>query len=105
MIWELACCCEQGQAFVYSRYPMVVDDDVQALKLCSKINGMLQRGALFLSGNSPVFRIRVDLTDAYGAYERLMEALEYSASVITHYWSVIQAVCCIEQSPEMGFEQ
>ena len=90
MVWELACRCRQGEALVYSRYPMTARDRTAALGVCSEANGALTRGAMFLQGDVPAFRIRADLGDPYGARERLAETLEYSAAVMARYWGGFQ---------------
>lgn len=93
MIWELACRCRQGEVLVYSRYPLLVRDRMAALEACSRANGALARGAMFLSGDTPTLRIRADLRDPYGARERLAETLEYSANVMVRFWGEMQAAC------------
>lgn len=93
MVWELACRCVQDEALVYSRYPMRATDRAAALAACDAANSTLTRGAMFLSGDVPTFRIRADLQDAYGARERLAQALEYSAAAMARYWGKMQAAC------------
>lgn len=93
MVWELACRCARDEALVYSRYPMRAGDRAAALAACDEANSALTRGAMFLSGDVPTFRIRADLQDAYGARERLAQALEYSAAAIVRYWGKMQSAC------------
>lgn len=93
MVWELACRCRPGEVLAYSRYPLSVCDRTAALDVCGSANGALTRGAMFLDGDAPTFRIRADLRDPYGARERLAETLEYSAAVMARYWGGIQATC------------
>ena len=93
MVWELACRCRQGEVLIYSRYPMTARERAAALEACGEANGALTRGAMFLQGETPAFRIRADLGDPYGARERLAEALEYSAAVMARYWGAFQNAC------------
>lgn len=93
MVWETACRCRQGEILIYSRYPLRTADQTAALAACCRANGALTRGAMFLAGGVPTYRIRADLQDPYGARERLAQALEYSAAAITRYWGGMQAAC------------
>lgn len=87
MLWEAECRPSPGQALVYGRYPFTVSDQGAALRLCSKINAKVVRGAMFLApGGRMVFRTRAELDDSYGARGRLAAALEYNAEVIAHFW-------------------
>ncbi len=96
MTWELACRCGPGEVLIYSRYPMRTWDPNAVLAVCGRANGKLKQGAMFLQEGIPLFRIRADLGDPYGARERLMEALEYSAAAVIRYWGEMQAVCSKE---------
>lgn len=93
MVWELACRCRRDEVLIYSRYPMAAREWAAALEACGEANGALTRGAMFLQGETPVFRIRADLGDPYSARERLAEALEYSAAVMARYWGAFQNAC------------
>lgn len=93
MVWELACRCRRGEVLAYSRYPMTAFDRAAALSMCSEANGALTRGAMFLQGETPAFRIRADLGEPYGARERLAETLEYSAAAMARYWGGFQKAC------------
>lgn len=93
MVWELACRCRENEVLIYNRYPMTAVNRAAAQEACGRANSVLTRGAMFLSGDTPVFRLRVGLYDPYDARERLAETLEYSAAAVVHYWRNLQSVC------------
>ena len=62
----------------------------------TQVNAALTRGGLFLSGERIVLRVSADLFDAYSAQESITRALEYSAGVMKHFWTQMEA--CAKQS-------
>ena len=88
MLWETACRPGEGALLLYGRFPFRCTDADTARRRCEELNRWLVRGALFLSEDgTPVYRCRAELDDVYGAEERIMAALRYSAQVMAHSWS------------------
>lgn len=86
MDWETECRCMAGGLLIYGRYPFEGEREKRE-RVCSRINSRLIHGALFLSEKGRVvYRNRASLEDPFGARERLKEALEYNAAVITRFW-------------------
>jgi hypothetical protein len=87
MLWELACRAREGELLIYARFPFSCRKPEEARSLCERANRTLTRGALFLGEDgAPVYRIRAELDDVYGAEERVEKALAFSAQVTARYW-------------------
>ncbi len=87
MLWETACRARDGALVFYSRFPFTCREPDRVLRLCGEINRQLIRGAVFPGEDgSPVYRCLAELDDVYGAEERIMEALRYSAGVMARWW-------------------
>ena len=87
MIRETACRACEGALLLYGRFPFRVADPDRARRVCEEINRRLVRGALYLAEDgSPVYRCRAELDDVFGAEDRIMAALQYSAQVTAWFW-------------------
>ena len=87
MLWETACRPSREALLIYARFPFRCREAETARKRCEEINRRLVRGALFLGEDGcPVYRCRAELDDVYGAEDRIVAALRYSAEVMARYW-------------------
>ena len=87
MLWETACRPSREALLFYARFPFRCREPDTARRRCEEINRRLVRGALFLGeDDSPGYRCRAELDDVYGAEERILAALRYSAEVVARYW-------------------
>ena len=57
---------------------------------------ILELSLIHISGERIVLRVSADLFDAYSAQESITRALEYSAGVMKHFWTQMEA--CAKQS-------
>ncbi len=93
MIWEISCCARPGSLLIYGRFPFQTASKERGRLICDRINRELIRGALYLTENGePVYRCRAELDDVYGAEERVLAALQYSAQVVSCFWGRLSGV-------------
>ena len=93
MLWEAACRPCKGALLLYSRFPFQCREPDRARQRCEEINRRLVRGAMFLAEDgNPVYRCRAELDDAFGAEDRIAEALKYSAQVMARYWGPLSGI-------------
>ena len=93
MLWETACRAGDSALLIYGCFPFRPKDTERAQRACGEINRRLVRGALYLTEDgSPVYRCRAELDDVYGAEERIMAALRYSAQVIAYSWGRLSGI-------------
>ena len=87
MTWETVCRPVEEALLFYARFPFRCRDAETARLRCEELNRRLVRGALFLGEDGgPVYRCRAELDDVYGAEDRIISALRYSAEIMAHYW-------------------
>lgn len=94
--WETVCRYAPQTVMIYGVYPFPVADKGRALAQINEISATLTRGGFFLAGDRIVLRVSADLFDAYSAQESITRALEYSAGVMKHFWTQMEA--CAKQS-------
>lgn len=99
--WQTVCRCQGDLVLVYGIHPAPVEDAGRALALCGQLNGRLVQGSLFLQEGRFVFRTSVRLTEAFEAQERIADALEYNAAVISRWWERLAAGA---QASQITFE-
>ena len=84
--WQMIGRGEGERVLLYAIHPTPVTDRHSALELCSYINSMAVEGSCFLQDQRIVFRTQAKLIEACAAREMVLQALEYSASVMTFFW-------------------
>ena len=84
--WQMIGRGEGERVLFYAVHPTPVTDRQSALELCSDINGKAAEGSCFLREERIVFRTQAKLIEACAAREMVLQALEYSASVMTFFW-------------------
>ncbi len=93
MLWETACRAGKNIMLFYGRFPFRCGDIEQAWKACGEMNRRLTRGALFLAEDGyPVYRCEAELDDVFGAEERILSAMRYSAQVMGHCWGRLSGI-------------
>lgn len=89
--WQMVCRCVEDRVLVYGVHPAPVLDEGGAAALCSRLNGRLAEGSLFLQEGHFIFRTSARLTEYFEAQERIAAALEYNAAVLSHWWEQLTA--------------
>ncbi len=89
--WRTVCDCEGGRVLIYGVHPAPVSNSTAALAACSDVNRKMVRGACFLAEGRIVCRTGAELFEPLTAREALAQALEYNASVLSHFWEALAA--------------
>lgn len=85
--WQMIGQGIEDRLLIYAVHPSPVRDTAAALETCSFINSQVVSGGCFLHEERIVFRTDARLIEACAAREMILQALEYSAGVMTTFWS------------------
>ena len=89
--WQAVCDCREEQVLVYGIHPAPVAQEGAALELCSQLNSRLTQGSFFLAEGRFVLRTTALLTERFEAQDRIADALEYNAAVLSAFWERLAA--------------
>ena len=83
--WQMVCDGMERRVMAYAIHPTPVRDRTAALEACCTINSQTVRGSCFVQEDRIVYRTEAELLEACAAREAVLQALEYSAAVMTTF--------------------
>lgn len=84
--WKTVCRVHRRVVLIYGIYPFQATNSERADMACGEVNRRLLHGAMFRENDTLVFRTDADIGDGWGAYDVILQAMEYNASVMTAFW-------------------
>lgn len=85
--WQMLCSGVGCRVLMYAIHPTPIRERSTALEACCYINSQVVTGSCFPHEEHLVFRTDAELIEACAAREMILRALEYSAAVMTGFWS------------------
>lgn len=101
--WQMIGQGVKNRVLIYAIHPTPVTDRTAALDVCSRINTRIVTGSWYMQEERLVFRTDAHLIEACAAREMILNALEYSAAVMTTFWNTM-AQGATGRCEEMSFD-